>query len=266
MGTKRVLLTGAAGRLGSAVRAQLRDHVALLRVSDVAPMDPARPGEEVIQCDLGDYAGVKQLCRGVDAIVHLGAEARETSWPRLTAGNIVGTINLYEGARKAAVERVLFASSITAVGFYRSRTTVDHTSAPRPDGRYSSTKAFGEHLAVMYAYKHAIRGFVMRLGACRPKPTDSSILPIWLSYGDLARLVVVGLTADYRFEVVYGLSQSTCSTFDNSNAFRLGYAPLDRSSDYADKVPHKAPPTVIDAEFKGSFASTLYSGSIDWPP
>jgi uronate dehydrogenase len=266
MRAKRVLLTGAAGRLGTALRSRLRGRVDLLRVSDIEPMEPAGPGEEVVPCDLGDYAGVKALCRGVDAIVHLGAQPREAAWPLLIERNIAGTVNVYEGARKARVDRVLFASSITAVGFYRVNVQLDHATPPRPDGRYGVTKAFGETLAMLYAYKHAIRGFVMRLGAFRPKPTDSSLLPIWLSHDDLARLVMVGLTADYRFEIVYGLSRSSRSSVDNSNAFRLGYQPQDDADDYIDGVTMHPPATPVDAAFHGAFASMLFSGDIDWVP
>jgi uronate dehydrogenase len=266
MSVSKVLITGAGGRLGGALRERLRGRFPLLRLSDTAPMKRAGPGEEVVPCDLGDYHAVKALCRGVDAVIHLGAEARETCWPRLTAGNLTGTINVYEGARKAKVDRVLFASSITAVGFYRVNVTLDHTSPPRPDGRYSTTKAFGENLAMMYAYKHAIRSFVMRLGACRPRPTESIHLPIWLSYDDLARLVVVGLTADYRFEVVYGLSRSRNCSFDNCNAFRLGYQPLDNSDDYSHEVPQSAAHSEVAAAFQGPFASLSFTGDIDWAP
>lgn len=266
MSVDRVLITGAAGRLGNALRERLRGKFELLRLSDRGGMSSAGPGEEVVDCDLCDYEGVKSMCQDIDAIVHLGAVARETSWPELTAGNITGTINVYEGARKAQVERVLFASSIAAVGFYRTSATLNHTTPTRPDGRYAATKTFGENLAMLYAFKHAVRGFVMRLGACRPIPTETIHLPIWLSYDDLASLVLVGLTADYVFEIVYGLSHTSNAAIDNRNAYRLGYHPVDSSDKYADAVSVTPPYSDVAAEFHGPFAGWLFSGNKDWAP
>jgi uronate dehydrogenase len=77
---------------------------------------------------------------------------------------------------------------------------------------------------------------------------------------------MVGLTADYRFEIVYGLSRSTRTSFDNSNAYRLGYQPLDNADDYERTVEESPPRSGAAAAFQGSFVSTLFSGHIDWPP
>jgi uronate dehydrogenase len=266
MAIRKVLITGAGGRLGTALRARLAGRFDLLRLTDLVAQESAGPREEVIQCDLSDYHCVKSLCRGMDAVIHLGAYPREARWETLISRNIVATTNVYECARKCGVDRVLFASSIAVTGFYRVGVVLDHTTPPRPDGRYGVTKSFGENLAMLCAYKHALRSFVMRLGACRPEPTDSSLLPIWLSYDDLARLVMVGLTADYRFEIVYGLSRSSRACVDNQNAFRLGYKPLDSADDYVDRVAHSSPASEVDALFQGAFASTAYSGSVDWVP
>lgn len=263
---RRVLITGAAGRAGSALRPRLAGKFDLLRLADVADLGRAGPGEEIVQCDLTDRQAVIALCQGVDAIVHLAAYPRETRWDHIIASNVEGTTNLYEGARKAGVDRVLFASSISVVGFYRAEDTVDHLSPPRPDSRYAVSKVFGESMAMMYAYKYGIRAFVMRLGACRQEPGESSLLPIWLSYDDLARLVIVGLEADYTHEVVYGVSRTSEGWWDNRNAFRLGYEPKDDADDFRDSVKISEPASDVDAAFKGAFAFLGYSGNIDWVP
>src|SRR4029079_7727319 len=140
----RLLITGAAGTLGHILRGAFAGRFQLLRLSDRSPLGPTGPEEEAITCDLADAASVRRLCEGVDAIVHLGGIANEAAWPELLQSNIAGVINLYEGARKAGVERVIFASSNHATGMYPNDKTLSHETPPRPDSRYGLTKAFGE--------------------------------------------------------------------------------------------------------------------------
>ena len=102
-----ILITGAAGALGQALRTRLAGHYRLIRLSDRAVMTPASPGEEVVVADLGDAAATARLCVGIEAIVHLGGQSVEGSWDQVIAANLVGAINLYEGARLAGVDRVL---------------------------------------------------------------------------------------------------------------------------------------------------------------
>lgn len=232
----RILITGAAGALGKQLRRRFAGDFALLRLSDIAPMDPAGPGEEVVVCDLADAAGVARLCEGIDAIVHLGGKANEGDWSVVHSANILGAINLYEGARAAKVGRVLFASSNHAVGLRRRTPKTDHRAPACPDSRYGLSKAFGEDIASLYAYKHAVNGFCMRIGSCFPTPVDERMLASWLSYDDFERLVRTGLAADYTYEIVYGISRNTRAWWDNSNAYRLGYDPKDDAEAFAGEL------------------------------
>ncbi|HRJ70095.1 MAG TPA: NAD(P)-dependent oxidoreductase [Beijerinckiaceae bacterium] len=233
---QRLLITGAAGMLGKQLRRRLAGEYALLRLSDVASMEPAGAGEETVVCDLADREGVGRLCEGIDAIVHLGGRATEADWDTVHSANILGAIHLYEGARKAKVERVLFASSNHAVGLVRRTPKTDHTASARPDSRYGLSKAFGEDIAALYAYKHGVRAYCMRIGSCFPEPTDERMLSSWLSYDDFERLVRTGLAADYTYEIVYGISRNTRAWWDNSNAYRLGYNPQDNAEAFAPRL------------------------------
>lgn len=233
---QRVLITGAAGALGKVLREKLAGAYPILRLSDAVEMAPAKKGEEVARCELSDAAQVDELCRGVDAIVHLGGQSVEAPWPRVMQSNIVGLVNLYEAARKAGVKKILFATSNHAVGFYRRSQTIDHTANARPDSRYGLSKAFGEDVSFYYAHKHGISGFCMRIGSCFPKPVNARMLWTWLSYPDFVRLVRVGLAADYTYEIVYGVSRNTRMFWDNANAYRLGYDPKDDAEIYARDV------------------------------
>lgn len=248
---ERILITGAAGSLGREMRQRFKGQYPFIRLSDISPMDEAGEGEEVVPCDLADAAGVEAICEGIDAIVHYGGYSRETDWPGILAPNIVGAFNLWEGARKAGVDRVLFASSNHAIGLYRRAQTIDHATPPRPDGRYGLSKAFGEDLAALYAYKHGVRGFCMRIGSCFPEPTNARALSTWLSYADMARLLKVGLHAEYTYEIVYGVSRNTRSFWDNRNAYQLGYDPQDDAEAFAAKVGHVQPDDPLDADFMG---------------
>ena len=261
----RILLTGAAGQLGTVLREALAPHCESLRITDIAPLGSPRPREEAVVCDLADAEAVHDMCRGVDAIIHLGGIPGETEWPRLLQSNIAGTINIYEGARQACVDRVIFASSNHAIGLYPTDRTLSHLTPPRPDSRYGLTKAFGEDLAALYAYKHGIRSLCLRIGSCFPRPDNRRALSTWLSYADFVRLIHVGLTADYVFEIAYGVSNNTRAWWDNSAARRLGYDPQDNAEAYAAEVEH----VVHDDEIArtrqgGSHAAAEFTGRKDW--
>src|SRR3546814_8123424 len=95
----RLLVTGAAGGLGTVLRHRLRPYADILRLSDISPMPPANQGEEVISCDLSDPQAVMDLVRGSDAIVHLGGVSVERPFEEILPANIPGTYNIYEAAR-----------------------------------------------------------------------------------------------------------------------------------------------------------------------
>ncbi len=121
----RILITGAAGKIGSTLREGLRGRYAVLRLSDIAPLDPARAGEEIVRADLADLAEVEAAMQGVDCVVHLGAIAGEDTWDKILPNNVVGTWNVFEAARRQGVRRVIYASSHHAVGFYRRARFID---------------------------------------------------------------------------------------------------------------------------------------------
>jgi uronate dehydrogenase len=258
---ERLLITGAAGALGRQARAGLGNSARVLRLSDIAEMAPAAANEEVMPCDLSDAAAVEALCEGVDAILHLGGQATEAPWERIMQSNIAGAINLWEGARKSGVKRILFASSNHAIGFHRRTSRLDAASPARPDGRYGLSKAFGEDLAYLYATKFGIAAYCMRIGSCFPKPMNQRMLSTWMSYGDFIRLVTAGLTATYSYEIVYGASRNTRSWWDNSNAYRLGYDPQDNAEIYAAEVAGQPPEDPVSVLFQGGgFTADEFAG------
>lgn len=152
----RILLTGASGNLGKILRVRLRRYADIVRVSDVATLERDHDQEEVVRCDLADTAAVDALVQGGDAIVHFGGVSVERPFEEILPANIQGRFNIYEGARRKGVRRVVFASSNHVIGYYRQGEMLDADVPPRPDGYYAVSKAFGEQLSRFYFDRYGI--------------------------------------------------------------------------------------------------------------
>lgn len=252
---QRVLLTGAAGGIGTFLRPLLAPIYPGLVLSDIRPPADLRPDETFLKADLAVAGDIERACAGMDGIIHLGGRSREAPWEDILEANIVGCYNLFEAARKAGVSRVIFATSNHAVGFYPRTTTIGPDVTARPDSRYGVSKLFGEGLGAMYAYKHGIGVTALRIGHVGPRPFDARRLAIWLRPDDLVRLIRIGLERPgLVYEVLYGVSDNQRSWYDNSRAVHLGYDPHGRSEDFAAAVLAAEPPGGDD------YASQYYQG------
>jgi uronate dehydrogenase len=250
---KKVLITGAAGDVASYLRRELAGKYKLI-LSDRRPLKTGN-GETFIKADISKMPDALKITKGVDAIVHLGGYSVEGPWEPIHQANIVGCYNVFEAARRNGVKRILFPTSNHATGFYRRDQTIDHRVYPKPDGRYGVSKVFGEALGSLYADKYGMEVFLMRIGNVNPHPLDKRRLSIWLSPRDLAQLVSIGIDhPDIRFEIVYGVSRNKRSWYDNSNAERLGYRPVDDSEKYAEEILAKEKP--------GDGLAEMYQGGI----
>jgi uronate dehydrogenase len=239
---KTILITGAAGDIGTHLRRELAGKYAL-RLSDIRPVKKPAPGETSVRGDIARLTDMLRATKGVDAIVHLGGFAVEGPWDVILRANIIGLYNVFEAARRNNVKRLLFATSNHAMGFYRRDQTIDHRAYPKPDSRYGVSKVFGEQLGSLYADKYGLEVFCIRIGNVNPAPADKRRLSLWLSPRDLAQLIQIGIEhPDIRFEIVYGVSGNKRSWYDNSNAQRLGYKPQDDSETYAAEVLAKEKP------------------------
>ena len=233
---KTILITGAAGGIATQIRPLLREHYRL-RLSDRAPVRDPTPEETVTSADLGDIEALRRAVSGVDGILHLGGYAVEADWDIIHDANIVGCYNLFEAARLEGVKRIVFASSNHAVGYYPRAETIGIDVPVRPDTRYGLSKAFGEALGALYAHKYGAEVLSIRIGNVIGEPSDRRRLAIWQSPRDFVQLVRIGLEhPDIRHEIVYGMSDNKRAWWDNRNAYRLGYRPMDRSEDHAEKV------------------------------
>ena len=238
---KTILITGAAGDVGTHLRRELAGKYRI-RASDLRPLKKVAR-EAYMRADISKMADALRITKGVDAVVHLGGYSVEGPWEGILSANIVGCYNVFEAARRNGVKRILFPTSNHATGFYRRDETIDHRVYPKPDSRYGVSKVFGEALGSLYADKYGMQVFCMRIGNVNPKPIDKRRLAIWFSPRDLAQLVTIGIERpDIRFEIVYGISGNKRAWYDNSNAHRLGYRPQDDSELYATEIlAHEKP-------------------------
>lgn len=244
---KRLLITGAAGGLGRAMRPRLAGLARTLRLADIAPLGAAGPNEEVVTCDLGDAAAVAAMVEGCDGIVHFGGVSVERPFDEILTGNIVGLYNLYEAARAHGMPRILFASSNHTVGFHPQDRRLKASDPMRPDSLYGVSKCYGEALASMYHSKFGQETLILRIGSSFAKPANHRMLSTWLSFDDLARLIErMFAVPRLGCPIVWGASDNPAGWWDNSEAGFLGWRPEDSAEAFRAEVEAAGPPPARD--------------------
>jgi len=175
---RRVLITGAAGAIGSTLREGLRGRFATLRLLDSVPLGDPRSGEELVTADVRDLAGITEAMDGVDATIHLAGLAYEDSFERIRDINMTGTYHVLEAARRQGCARVVFASSNHVTGFYPVGQPIGPGAAPRPDTFYGLSKVFGEDLGRLYVDRHGLQVVRLRIGTfARSPPSPATSAP-----------------------------------------------------------------------------------------
>jgi uronate dehydrogenase len=268
---RSVLVTGAAGGIGSRLRQLLDGVYPDIRWSDIRKPADLTSHQTFVQADLADLGQVEKITEGMEGIVHLGGESVEQSWDRILHANIIGCYNLFEAATRNKVQRVVFASSNHAVGLYPRRRKIGTDEPVRPDSRYGMSKAFGEAVGALYAYKHGIRVTCIRIGNFADAPVDLRRLAIWISPDDLVQLIRIGLEhPDLKHEIFYGASHNERSWWDNEAAYRYGYRPTGNAEDYAAAAlaaQGSLPPDPIADWYQGGpFCSDEYDSGFDPSP
>ncbi|MEM8770815.1 MAG: NAD(P)-dependent oxidoreductase [Pseudomonadota bacterium] len=240
---KKIVLTGAAGRLGSYLRKPLAKLADELMSSDIADDIGKRyAGETYVKADLADYKAIEALLKGADMVVHFGAIGDERPFETLLGPNFIGAYNVWEAAYQNQLKRVVYASSIHAVGMYENNDFVGVDAPHRPDTFYGLSKCFSEDLARMYWEKRELESVCMRILSCA-QVNNVRALGTWLSYNDLIQLVEKSILANTTgFAVVYGVSNNDRTPVDNSKASFIGYRPQDNAEQFAEKVLAEAPP------------------------
>jgi uronate dehydrogenase len=230
---KRIAITGGAGNIATQLRGFLRSEAEHIRLIDIRPVTDLAQNESFFEGDLADAAAMHVALEGMDSVIHLGGLPREFEIDEILPTNILGTYNVYEAARANGVNRVIFASSNHATGFYPRSQTITPLDVPRPDTRYGLSKCWGEMVAGFYYDKAGIRTLSIRIGNAGPYPNSERAAAIWISPRDLYQLVKIGLThPDIAAAVVYGMSRNDAGWWKDELAEQLGYRPQDFTLDY----------------------------------
>jgi len=239
---KRILITGAPGRLGGHLRKGLAPLAEKIRLAGRHSFDDLGPNEEEAVFDLADMEATIAATRDCDAIVHFGGASLESPWQTILDSNIRGSYHIYEGARKHGARRVIYASSVHAIGFHEIEAHIGVDAPVRPDSLYGVSKNFVESLSRLYWDKFGIETACLRIFSSFPEPADRRMLWSYLSFADCVRLVEASLTAPrVGHTLSFGISDNKVKTVDNSGANHLGFVPLDSSEPFRAAVEARTP-------------------------
>jgi nucleoside-diphosphate-sugar epimerase len=245
-----VLVTGLSGLIGSALRHHLVDGAYELRALNRRTV----PGVPCHQADIADLAAIEPAFARVDVVVHLAAAVGNPPFETVLRGNVVGTYNVFEAARRAGVRRVVFASSGAVVsgceqeprfaalvaGRYAEVPSVPmltHESPLHPSGIYGASKVWGEALGRHYADAHGLSVICVRIGRVKreDRPEAPREFAVWCSQRDIARFLerCIAAPPTVRFDTFFATSENRWGYRDLAHAREvLGWEPLDRAEDY----------------------------------
>jgi uronate dehydrogenase len=249
---KKVLITGAAGLVGSVLRDGLKDDYELSGVDRVDI-----EGFECLVADTTDLDAVLPAYEGIDTVIDLASVPDDrTPWDIVHQNNLPSTYNALEASRRAGVKRMIFASSNHATGNYED----DHpysaivageygglgpdnipyinTSMPvRPDGSYGIGKAFGEATGRHFSDRHGLSVICLRIGTLNRQSRPLSIrhFATLLTHRDLVHLVDRSIQAppEIKFSIFYGVSNNKWRFWDISNSRdAIDYDPQDNAEEW----------------------------------
>ncbi len=237
---RTVLVTGAAGRIGSRFCRTAKDRYDLrLMVRDEEKADGVKDCGEIIVGSLEDPDRLVEICEGVDTVVHLAADPNpHADWESVLPNNIEGTYHLVQAALRNRCRRFVYASSIHAISGYPMGHQVHADDPVNPGDLYGVSKAFGEALLRYAAEQQELSSIVVRIGACqaakeRTEVEDVKWLNCFVSYPDLVDLFIRCVEDDkLAFAIVHGLSDNLFNRMDTTSARELlGYEPKDDFED-----------------------------------
>lgn len=228
----KVVVTGAAGRIGRVLCPMLRPHYQLWLLDRLPiPNEPA-----AMTGDVRDLDFMRKALAGTDVLVHLAAEPHPfADWTsEIVEPNIVGAQRAFQAAQEAGVRRIVYASSCHSVLGYPWDQTVPVTATPKPRTLYGVSKQFGEILGRYYHDKHRIEFVAVRIGAFAEKSARALRTPgecrmLWLSPDDGAFIFRAAIEKPgLGYEIVHATSRTEPEFLALDHTRELfGYEPKD---------------------------------------
>ncbi|MBL8702669.1 MAG: NAD(P)-dependent oxidoreductase [Alphaproteobacteria bacterium] len=234
---QRILITGAAGRIGTTLRFGLAGRHPRFRLLDRRQIEGVRSDEEAIVAELRDRTALARAVDGVDAMVHLAGAPDPRDFEEMFRANVRGLYDLFEAARAAGVKRIVFASTNHTYGLYPVEHGMTPTDPTRPDSFYGVTKVFGEQMLRYYWDKHGIESVSLRIGSFEDRPSQQRHLATWLSPRDTVELVDRALKQPgVGAAIVFGMSNNTRIRIRQPNWEAIGYRPADDAEAWRDRL------------------------------
>ncbi|MGW8729478.1 NAD-dependent epimerase/dehydratase family protein [Streptomyces sp. NPDC055808] len=233
-GRLKVIVTGAAGRIGSGFAKFAADRF------DLVLLD--RPGVDLSElaaygrtehCDLADLPRLVELCRGADCVLHLAADSNTAAqWESLLATNIVGTYHVFDAAKQVRCPRVVFASSVHAVSGYAAGRQISADAPVNPGNLYGVTKCFGEALGRYFAERDGLSVMAVRIGAFQTpdaarEPDSEWMIGTFVADQDLYSLLERAIRIEgIEFGIFHAVSNNWFKRLDITETRELlGYEP-----------------------------------------
>lgn len=241
---KKIVLTGACGALGMEIRATLAALADQLVSVDIAQAPTTLLDNEVfVQADCAKFDDVLPLMEGANMAVHFASIPDERPFEDLLGPNFMSSYNVWEAGHQHGVQRIIYASSVHAVGMHENAAGIDVDADHAPDTFYGLAKCFAEDLGKLYWAKRGMESVHLRIFSCTEAPQNARALRTWLSYGDLRHLVDRAVTATTTgFTVVFGISNNDRAPVNNAKATFLGFRPKDNAENWAASLLASAPP------------------------
>ena len=233
MSKRKVLITGAAGRIGTFYRQHVGDRY-ILRLVDHKPI-PDTGGFESLTLDLAQPDSAQRACAGMETVLHLAADPRTSAefYQDLLEPNIKGVFNVFRAAKDQGCKRVVFASSVNSIRGYPLERQPRTDDPPCPANVYGATKAFGEVLGAYFAACEDLSVISVRIGwVGKPgvwNQPDYWAKAVFISESDLCQLLDLCIeTPGIRHAIVHGSSNNLPCWMDlTSTRELLGYEPKD---------------------------------------
>lgn len=230
--TRKLLITGASGVIGSVLLDGLKEHYDVLG-TDVE----GDASKGIVPLDVTNEQQLQQHMEGVDTVLHIAWKKDEDDFLGVALPvNVGGAYQIYEAARKHGVRRVIFASSNHATGFYQVGEEIDVNDPYRPDSIYGLSKCYIELLGRWYADRYGLSSFNVRIGNFPgdDRPHSERSMHIWISERDMIQLMRCCIEADddRKYMNLYGTSANTDNYYDIGYLEQeIGYKPQDNAAD-----------------------------------